>query len=436
METVRDFIGKISADEFYGDDVKVLIGKDRDVFINNYLVKMRTLLESRFKGIKKNEEIEQIINFLADNLNRNVKYVIDVTYTDEEQEIWLNYGNVNANERKEFEQNEIYKRCKAKHDVGAGPGGYIQGRIIYSNLFKDEEEAEILKAHETTHAARCVIVGRETQKSVIQDCDIFDGQELRINGNPDYIANTYENVFATAGYDKMEVLERGNIVEGPNDKQLTDLMETCTEAIADMMCFHDDRRVKKFQNLWIPTNEMKMSAIDYDRHMRDCLIMAIGSDEFIFDMLKKDSDEGLNKLNQKMQQYKANSSIIEYLNFAREYSKCLSRIESGNQNDIYNEKTLHLFFEKMESYTTDIFLSRMENCLDVDKNEQIEYYLSILQTEQAKNRISQRLTGKNGLDDCLDDESLRISTEQEATKVVKETVLGKDKSIEGTEQQK
>ena len=90
----------------------------------------------------------------------------------------------------------------------------------------------------------------------------------------------------------------------------------------------------------------------------------------------------------------------------------------------------------MESYTTDIFLSRMENCLDVDKNEQIEYYLSILQTEQAKNRISQRLTGKNGLDDCLDDESLRISTEQEATKVVKETVLGKDKSIEGTEQQK
>lgn len=44
--------------------------------------------------------------------------------------------------------------------------------------------------------------------------------------------------------------------------------------------------------------------------------------------------------------------------------------------------------------------------------------------------------GKNGLEDCLDDKSLRISTEQEATKVVKETVLGKEKSINETEQQK
>lgn len=82
METVREFIKRISTNEFYGDDVKVLIGKDRDIFINNYLEKMRTLLESRFKGIKTDEEIEKIVNFLADNLNRNVKYVIDVTYTE------------------------------------------------------------------------------------------------------------------------------------------------------------------------------------------------------------------------------------------------------------------------------------------------------------------------------------------------------------------
>ena len=436
METVREFIERISADEFYGDDVKVLIGKDRDVFINNYLERMRTLLETRFKGIKTNEEIEQTVAFLADNLNRNVKYIIDVTYTEEEQEIWLNYGNANANERKELEQNEIYKRCKAKHDVGAGPGGYTQGRIIYSNLFKDEEESEILKAHETTHAARCVIVDRKTKMPVIQDNDIFDEQELRVNGNPDYIANTYENIFATAGYDEMEVLEGGNVIENPNDKQLTDLMETCTEAIADMMSYHDDRRVKKFENFWIPTKEMKMSAIDYDRHMRDCLIMAIGSDEFIFDMLQEDSNNGLNKLNQRMQQYKANSSIIEYLNIAREYSKCLSRIESGNQDKIYNEETLPLFFEKLESYATDIFLSRMETCLDADKSEQIEYYTSMLQTEKAKDRVSERLSGKNGLEDCMGDESLRASKEQEATRVVRETVLGKDKSVDENEQQK
>lgn len=353
-----------------------------------------------------------------------------------EQEIWLNYGNADANEGKELEQNKIHKRCKAKHDIGAGPGGYTQGRVIYSNLFKDKEEYEILKAHETTHAARCVIVDRETGKPVIQDYDIFDEQELRIHGNQDYIANTYENVFATAGYDKMEVFEKGNIFESPHDKQLIDLMETCTEAIADMMSYHDDRGVKKFKNFWIPTNEMKMSAIEYDRHMRDCLIMAIGSDEFIFDMLQEDSDKGFNKLNQKMQQYKANGSIIEYLNIAREYSKCFTRIKSGNEDEIYNKKTLNSFLKKLESYATDIFLSRMENCSDKDKSEQIEYYLSILQTEQARNGVSQRLKGKNGLEDCLEDDSLRKSTVEEARKVVKETVLGREETLEEIEQTK
>lgn len=41
--------------------------------------------------------------------------------------------------------------------------------------------------------------------------------------------------------------------------------------------------------------------------------------------------------------------------------------------------------------------------------------------------------GKRGLEDCLDDESLKISTEQEATRIVRESVLGKDKMKEEME---
>ena len=41
--------------------------------------------------------------------------------------------------------------------------------------------------------------------------------------------------------------------------------------------------------------------------------------------------------------------------------------------------------------------------------------------------------GKSGLEDCLDDESLKISTEQEATRIVRESVLGKDKMKEELE---
>ena len=43
------------------------------------------------------------------------------------------------------------------------------------------------------------------------------------------------------------------------------------------------------------------------------------------------------------------------------------------------------------------------------------------------------LDGKRGLEDCLDDESLKISTEQEATRIVRESVLGKDKMKEEME---
>lgn len=45
---------------------------------------------------------------------------------------------------------------------------------------------------------------------------------------------------------------------------------------------------------------------------------------------------------------------------------------------------------------------------------------------------STKKKGKSGLEDCLDDEKLRISKEQEATRIVKENVLGKEKTKEET----
>jgi hypothetical protein len=51
-------------------------------------------------------------------------------------------------------------------------------------------------------------------------------------------------------------------------------------------------------------------------------------------------------------------------------------------------------------------------------------------------KTKETLNGKSGLEDCLEDGSLRISTEQEAMRVVKETVLDKEKTIDETEQQK
>ena len=47
-------------------------------------------------------------------------------------------------------------------------------------------------------------------------------------------------------------------------------------------------------------------------------------------------------------------------------------------------------------------------------------------------KLKETSKGKNGIEDCLNDDSLRISPEQEAKKVVSETVLneGRKKSLE------
>ena len=58
---------------------------------------------------------------------------------------------------------------------------------------------------------------------------------------------------------------------------------------------------------------------------------------------------------------------------------------------------------------------------------------SILQT-LGRNEVVQN--GKNGLNDCMQDGTVRISTEQEATRMVKETVLNKEKELDEAEQQK
>ena len=77
----------------------------------------------------------------------------------------------------------------------------------------------------------------------------------------------------------------------------------------------------------------------------------------------------------------------------------------------------------------------MKSCDDKDKIDQIKYFQDRLQTQELKNELESLLIelsskGKNGIEDCLNDDSLRISTEQEATKVVREIVLDEEKRKE------
>lgn len=84
----------------------------------------------------------------------------------------------------------------------------------------------------------------------------------------------------------------------------------------------------------------------------------------------------------------------------------------------------------LDSYTSSFSDRNIDRVYDELSSDEIDTIFRSIE----KNK--EMLDGKNGLEDCLEDETLRTSTEQEATKVVKDTVLGNEKSIEETEQQK
>ena len=84
----------------------------------------------------------------------------------------------------------------------------------------------------------------------------------------------------------------------------------------------------------------------------------------------------------------------------------------------------------LDSYTSRLSDRNIDRVYDELSSDEIDTIFRSIE----KNK--EMLDGKNGLEDCLEDETLRTSTEQEATKVVKDTVLRKEKSIKETEQQR
>lgn len=81
----------------------------------------------------------------------------------------------------------------------------------------------------------------------------------------------------------------------------------------------------------------------------------------------------------------------------------------------------------LDSYTSSLSDRNIDRVYDELSSNEIDTIFRSIE----KNK--EMLDGKNGLEDCLDDESLRISKEQEATRIVRENVLGKDKMKEETE---
>ena len=89
------------------------------------------------------------------------------------------------------------------------------------------------------------------------------------------------------------------------------------------------------------------------------------------------------------------------------------------------EEQIRVAIDKYTSNSGDRNIDRVYDELSVDEIDTI--FKSI---EKSKGTID----GKSGLDDCMQDDKVRVSTEQDATKTVKNVVLNKDKVLDVNQQ--
>lgn len=412
---VKEFIEKASKIE----GVKVFNDDERNEFIQKYIQKIESLnktLSIRNSNLPENERIELLeTDYIEETLRRNIKYVINVTFSDDELKV-SNYDTDNPSLQSKNE----------KKKIGALPGQYIQGRVVYSNWSNN-----ILVDHETTHAATINIFDM-SGNIVIPN---FDDMNATISYY-EYIQQL-ENAVIVGGYSS-NIIKNGQVIEANCDDEYANLMETCTESFAGML---NEKSEKDFEKFSIPTSNM--SAIEYNRKMRNMLIMSIGSDAFIIDMLREDKQAGIDKLDNLIQKYSSDVTLIDFLKISGAYALEKGRIERGKYNDDLSllqqkQKIMGESLATMEEMCTKIFLKRMETSADIDKNEQIEYFSQMLETEKSQTLLGKIVTNKRNNNEIITMKLVvsnaitnGIGTEQvqEADNV--ERVETKEKQIEG-----
>lgn len=264
---------------------------------------------------------------------------------------------------------------------------------------------DLLINHETTHAARMVIYDKDGN-IVSPDFD-----SLEVVTNSEQFLKQFPSTRASAGYDIGEIDENGEAVELSGENARMQFMEICTESIAGMM---NDLDSQSFENFSIPTK--RMGAISYMEIARNLLILAIGNDDFILDMLEENSNYGFEKVNRLLKKYNKDIDIIKY------FSICYDN-------------------EMLENLTTEMFLKRMKEYQGIDKKEQVQYFKEILQNEKLKGKLENLLEGKDFISkelNCNDIQKLAkkdevIMERENARKMVsqleRETQIEKDDYI-------
>ena len=106
-------------------------------------------------------------------------------------------------------------------------------------------------------------------------------------------------------------------------------------------------------------------------------------------------------------------------------------ISSGKDISIFAGVSEQELLEGLKEYKSNIDVENIDRLYDSLSVNELE---TIFKIKKKDNYAMQ--DGKKGLDDCMQDDMVRSSIEQEATKIVKEIVQNKEKVLIENEQQK
>ena len=322
------------------------------LLIRQYMKKIEKLNNRTDAGLSQID-----LEYIEQTLKNNLLKVTEINYTPEEIEQLMQSISNNI---------QIPESLKERRELLEGRGQYIQGKITFRDI---EGETEILRDHEITHAATVEIRRSDTGEKVPQN---FDLKGIK---TPDDLAMYYPDCNIIGGYYTTHVDSQGKIKDSEDEQDFFDFMEICTESIAGMLNEPDEKTFRTFN---VPTDKF---SIEYHREMRKLLIMAVGDSKFITDMLREDKQQGLDRLNEIMGQYKQGATIQEYLRMANKYARArteLERIEG---------------IESIKKYCTDIFLVRYreQRYAGIDIDEQVKYYLELLGDSEERRRVESEI---------------------------------------------
>ncbi len=263
--------------------------------------------------------------------------------------------------RKKYSEKELNDKinyltaCFKKHTSGQY---HTREQLVeYTNYNKNiEGKLDKLKLHEMIHAI--------TQKIYINNKKI--DMESFVKNLPVKLRDkdfNLQDYTIVSGYSTVKINNNLECVDIKNET----FMEMCTESLAGILS--EEENTKEFKEFNIPS---KMSAYYWTNAPRDLLITAIGSSDFLIDMLKEDSIQRFDRLNERIKK-EYNSNIIE--NFD-EFLKRTGSLDEEERDKAYYE---------MENELYNIFIERLskeDNSLDI--NEQIEFFKDTLTTKEFK----------------------------------------------------